>query len=446
MAVKLKKERGDRRGRYSGFELLNSGAYALSYAAESPGVGRVFFKQYKSPSVTVDWYPGFMAHQHEIKRRIEADPAVKGSCYQFIEFFEHRETKFGTELREFCQVFEFIDASKTLTQKLESRADVSWRDLTIFAKVLALGIHGLHNVGIVHTDLKPDNIILIPDSSIATGYRLRVIDLDWAIFSDRQAPWHGKQGYVGTPGYLSPEHVQGKIPAQASDVFTTGIMLSQVLAARHPFAHALGDDTRYALAVKRGEGNPIRIDQPLDGKCDMAFVHRILNATLNPDPKARPTLRQVVDAMIGKTFEWKADFELKKVGEHGRKPEPKRAESPEPAKPKPPKPAAGSKSIAVSLVFGGSVVATANVDAEFGKRSLAKVHADAQYLSNPQFRLVRDGSGWAIEHCPGATNDTLLDGKKLESRTPVSSGMTVCVGNAAKGVAKLPLVLQVAGT
>jgi len=437
VAVKLKKERGDRRGPYSGFELLNSGAYAWSYAAEAPGVGRVFFKQYKSPSMRVDWYPGFVAHQHEIKRRIEADAAVKFSCYQFIEFFEHRETKFGVETREFCQVFEFIDASKTLKNKLETRAGASWRDLTIFAKVLALGIHGLHSVGIVHTDLKPDNIILIPDSSIGTGYRLRVIDLDWAIFSDRQAPWHGKQGYVGTPGYLSPEHVQGRVPLPASDVFTTGIMLSEVLSGRHPFAHALDDDTRYAAAVKRGEGDAIRIEQPLDGKCDMAFVHRIVNATLNPDPKARPTMRQVVDAMIGKTFEWTQEFELRKAGDHGRKPEPKRAD--------PAKPTADSRAAPITLVYGGVVVATANVDAEFGQRSLAKVHADAQYLSNPQFRLVRDGAGWAIEHCAKATNDTLVDGKKLEGRIPVASGMTVCVGNAAKGVAKLPLVLQVAG-
>jgi serine/threonine protein kinase len=436
MAVKLKKERGDRRGRYGGFELLNSGAYALSYAAEAPGVGRVFFKQYKSPAVTVDWYPGFMAHQHEIKRRVEADPAVKGSCYQFIEFFEHRETKFGRELREFCQVFEFIDASKTLTNKLDSRADVSWRDLTIFAKVLALGIHGLHNVGIVHTDLKPDNIILIPDSSIGTGYRLRVIDLDWAIFKDRQAPWHGKQGYVGTPGYLSPEHVQGKVPLPASDVFTTGIMLSQVLAGRHPFAHALGDDAAYARAVKRGDGAAIQIDEPLDGKCDMAFVQRILNATLDPDPSRRPTMRQVVDAMIGKTFDWKADFAPARRDERGGAPKPKPADAGKPAP---------VRTAPVSLVFNGAVVATANVDAEFGKRSLAAVHGDAQFLSNPQFRLIRDGTGWVIEHCAEATNDTIVDGEKLVGRKPVASGMTVCVGKAAKGIAKLPLVLQVAG-
>jgi hypothetical protein len=100
----------------------------------------------------------------------------------------------------------------------------------------------------------------------------------------------------------------------------------------------------------------------------------------------------------------------------------------------------------VSLIFNGTVVATANVDAEFGKRSLEHVHSDAQYMSNPQFRLVRDGAGWAIEHCVEATNDTLVDGRKLDGRIPVSNGMTVCVGKAAKGITKLPLVLQVIGT
>ena len=436
MAIKLKKERGDRRGRYSGFELLNSGAYALSYAAEAPGVGRVFFKQYKSPSVRVDWYEGFMAHQHEIKRRIEADPAVKDRCYQFIEFFEHRELKFGHEEREFCQVFEFIDASKTLTHTLETRKDQSWRDLTIFAKVMALGIHGLHNVGIVHTDLKPDNIILIPDKSIGTGFRLRVIDLDWAVFADRQAPWHGKQGYVGTPGYLSPEHVKGKVPTPASDVFTTGIMLSQILSGRHPFAHSISDDAHYAKAVSAGHGAAIQIEKPLDTKVDMAFIHRIVNATLNPDPKERPTMRQVCDALTGKTFEWKHDFLPTMPSKRPRMPE-------TPADPtKPPR----GQPAAVSLIFNGTVVATANVDAEFGKRSLEHVHPDAQYMSNPQFRLVRDGAGWAIEHCVKATNDTLVDGRKLDGRIPVSNGMTVCVGKAAKGITKLPLVLQVIGT
>jgi len=437
MAVKLKKERGDRRGRYGGFELLSSGAYALSYKAETPGVGRVFFKQYKSPSMSVDWYPGFMAHQHEIKRRIEADPAVKDSCYQFNEFFEHRETKFGHEHREFCQVFEFIDASKTLTHAMEGRKEMPWRRLVIFAKVMALGIRGLHNIGIVHTDLKPENIILIPDAAIGTGFRLRLIDLDWAIFTDRNAPWHGRQGYVGTHGYCSPEHVKGQVPTPASDVFTTGIMLSQILAGRHPFAAVVSDDTRYAKAVTKAEFAPIQVEQPLDTKSDAAFIERILTAMLNPDPKGRPTMRQVCDALIGKKFEWKVDFTPRGGGDSDARPEPRRVDAAPPVE--------ASRASAVKLVFNGAVVATASVDAEFGRRTLAHVHADAQYMGSPQFRLRRQAAGWVLEHAKDATNDTLVDGKKVEEPVPVTSGMTICVGNASKGVTKFSIVLQLGG-
>ena len=434
MAVKLRKERGDRRGRYSGFELLNSGAYALSYRAEAPGVGTVFFKQYKSPSMTVDWYQAFMAHQHEIKRRIDRDAAVKDACYRFIEFFEHRETKFGHEHREFCQAFEFIDASQTLTNTLEAYDDAPWRRLTIFAKALALGIHGLHNVGIVHTDLKPDNIILIPDPAIGTGFRLRLIDLDFAIFTDRQAPWHGRQGYVGTPGYLSPEHVKGEVPTTASDVFTTGIMLSQVLAGRHPFGAIMADPVQYAQAVTTADFAPVRIRQPLDVKADTPFVERILTAMLDPDPHRRPTMRQVCDALLGRSFAWPHDFT----------PRGGRDEKPPAADPAPPS-GRGGRLRPVSLLFNGSVVATANVDAEFGRRSLAHVHDDARFLSSRQFRLRRDSAGWILEHCPDATNDTLVDGARVEGAIPVASGMTVCVGNAAKGVTRLPLVLELGG-
>ncbi len=451
MAIILKNEPGCRRYQYHDFERLQSGAYAISYKAKDAAEQFVFFKQYKSPAATVDWYQGFIDHQQELKRRITGHAMAKASCYEFRDFFQYEEDNPGYKLREFCQVFEFVDASKTLTNKLGARDRESWRNLTVCAKVLVSGVNALHSARIVHTDLKPDNILFIPDASVGTGYRLRVIDLDWAIFTDKLAPWDGKQGYVGTPGYLSPEHVRHIVPTPASDVFTMGIMLSQVLAGRHPFHQTLSDDNRYAEAVTRGIGEPIRIDQPIDDRCDMSFVHRVLNATLHPDPNARPTMQQILDALIGKSFEWDLDFELSKRGSSGREVERKR---PEPRKPSDAStPAAGSKPAnagqpaAISLLHDGKTVGVANLNTEFGKRSLFKVDSvDVQYLSSPQFRLVRDGGGWAIEHCAVAANDTLLDGKKVEGRIPVSTGMTICVGNAAKGVAKLPLVIQISRT
>jgi eukaryotic-like serine/threonine-protein kinase len=53
-------------------------------------------------------------------------------------------------------------------------------------------------------------------------YRLKIIDMDFSFFTDKKAPWDGHEGYFGTPGYMSPEHMTRQVPGPASDVFTLG--------------------------------------------------------------------------------------------------------------------------------------------------------------------------------------------------------------------------------
>ena len=69
---------------------------------------------------------------------------------------------------------------------------------------------------------------------------------------------------------------------------------------------------------------------------------------------------------------------------------------------------------------------------------------DARYLSDPQFILECEGPVWFVVPAPGATNQTLLNGKVLLSRSPLSVGDVLAVGNEATGIAKLPL--KVAGS
>ena len=406
---------------------LNRGAFANAYEAMSPYSGRVFFKQYKSPTKLVEWYPGFVDHQKEIKRRIADDPAAKDRCYKFIDFFE--------EPTGFHQVFEFIEGGKTLTDCIAEHDRFSWEQVVQYAKTMMFGMKALHQVKVIHTDLKPDNIILIPDATIGMGYKLRIIDLDWAIFSDRQAPWHGKQGYIGTPNYQSPEHLTaGRTPLLASDIFTCGIMLGEVLGGGHPFA-AAGDD--YDAAVLAGRFKPIRLRQAIPKVDDPSFLEAILNACLSPDPSKRPTAAQVCDAIMGKTFPWHS------VEPIPEPPSPPRVTPPPPlprVTPRPPLPPVSSKSVEIS--FDGKKASQATVEGEFGKQTFKSIHADSQFLSNPQFKLLKQGGQWMIEHCPTATNETIVDGHKLSGAEPVRDGMRVAVGNSAKGVEKFPLVLK----
>ena len=75
---------------------------------------------------------------------------------------------------------------------------------------------------------------------------------------------------------------------------------------------------------------------------------------------------------------------------------------------------------------------------------LKPIHADAQFLADAQFRLQRSvGGEWTITQMPSTINETLVDGKKLEGTETLLNGMRIAVGNSAKGVEKLPLVVRI---
>jgi serine/threonine protein kinase len=298
---------------------------------------------------------------------------------------------------------------------------------------MMFGIKALHEVKIVHSDLKPDNLILIPDATIGMGYKLRIIDLDWALLSDKQAPWHGKQGYVGTPGYMSPEHIQGKTPSHASDIFTCGIILSEILNGEHPYKDH--SDETYNEAVLRGAFTPIKLKQSIDKLENHLFLESVLNACLDPEPSNRPTAVQVCDALMGKVFESRF-FDASKLLD--TKVEDKDLPLPE-SVPTDSKKHAGL----VSIFLDGNKIYSIGHDAELGKQNFKNIHSDSQFLSNPQFKIFKKSPGtWAIQHISSATNETIVNGKKLDGFIDILDGMTVAVGNSSKGIHKLSLTLK----
>src|SRR5437773_208968 len=224
-------------------EYITTGNNSVSYAARATTGEKVFFKLYQSPSVRVPWYKPFVQHQRELKERIEKGPC-RQFCYRFLGGFEHE--------RKYHQVFEFLDKSHSLAQILDrikaGPSAVAWEQRELMAMVLVAGINQLHAVRIVQSDLEPDNDMLIAKRTLAMKYRLKIIYMDISFFTDKKAPWDGHEGYAGTPGYMSPEHVTNKVPQPASDVFTLGMMLYQLLAQGHPYV--FDDVTKYPPAYK----------------------------------------------------------------------------------------------------------------------------------------------------------------------------------------------------
>ncbi len=151
---------------------------------------------------------------------------------------------------------EFIDG-KTLKQRM-AHARMKLPDILDVSIQAAGALHAAHAAGIVHRDIKPDNIMLRPD-----GY-VKVLDFGLAKLSektsqsnaadlevDTMVKAHTTPGAVlGTVNYMSPEQARGQVLDQRTDIFSFGIVLYEMAAGRTPFAAATSIDTLVSILEK----------------------------------------------------------------------------------------------------------------------------------------------------------------------------------------------------
>lgn len=434
-------------------ELITTGNNSVSYSARTTGGEKVFFKLYQSPSIRVPWYKPFVQHQDELKKRIESGPC-RQFCYKFLGGFEHE--------RKFHQVFEFLDKSHSLSQILDKikakPTSVNWEQRELMAKVLVAGINQIHGARIVHADLKPENIMLIEDTSIAMKYRLKIIDMDFSFFTDKKAPWDGHEGYFGTPGYMSPEHMTNKVPSPASDVFTLGLMLYQLLAQGHPYLY--DDMEKYLPAYKAHAAAPPKLLGVPKAPAQGNVIADILHRCLHPDPTKRPTAGDIHRSLTGDAAgvideaeitrrreeeerKKRADEERKKKEDTDRKREVERiAEEMRRRDEEERKKKEAEKPAARIVLASGEVQQSVGARVVFGRIVLAKFGDAAKYAANEQFILDRDGDEWFVEPCPNTPNDTMLNGELVAARTKVSVGDKIGLGKAASKKTVLELTVR----
>ena len=304
----------------------------------------------------------------------------------------------------------------------------------------------MHESKVVHADLKPANAYLITDPTIGSGYQLKLIDMDFSLLTDRRAPWHGHQGYVGTDNYRSPEHLmRGSVPGLASDVFTCGLMLYELLAGEHPYWR--DDPGEYAKLVMAYTAKPPALLGLMQAPASNAEVSAALYRCLSPDPAARPTAAELRAILSGR----------------GAK-----AEPPKPAVPMPaarvPAPGAPVESAtrAVPAATAGARAATApivsdgleltgpdgrsvriGICTELGKALMLQFGPDGEFWDNRQCVLERNaGRQWIVSPVAGTINETLVNGETLTAPKLLRQGDLIAVGRQAKGVIKMPLTVR----
>lgn len=454
MAKKLKV--GDTIRGYRILKVFGPGMMAISYAAQAPSGRKVFFKQYKSPAPTVVWYRDFVAYQSELSARV-----VKGKADNFaVAQVDAFEEVWGG--RCYFQAYTFVENGADLQQVLDNEREqhrlsrkaptsdpAVWARHATWAKVLVAAIGALHDVKIVHADLKPANAYLIEDPTIAAEFQLKLIDMDFSILADRRPPWHGHQGYVGTDNYRSPEHLlKGAIPGLPSDVFTCGLMLYELLAGRHPYWSE--DQGAYARLVQGYKAEPPALLGEMPWPASNAAVSAALHRCLSPDPAARPTAAELRATLSGRDRKAPVAVDSSKpTAAVPPKPvvvaAPKVAARPAPTAPASPSASAPLVSNAVELVGPGGKSLRVAVRTELGKLLMRQFGADAEFWDDRQCVIARDTGGrWTVTPVAAATNQTLVNGQALLAARVLSQGDVIAVGNEAKGVAKLPLSVRAA--
>jgi len=147
-----------------------------------------------------------------------------------IDVSDYGETEDG---RVFF-VMEYLQG-EDLKSFMRRKHFVSWKDAAPILLQMCAGLGAAHAAGVIHRDLKPDNIFLIEHQGEANF--VKVLDFGLAkMINDPKAKKLTRTGIiVGTPAFIAPEQVLGKTLDQRADIYGLGLIFYRMLCARLPF-------------------------------------------------------------------------------------------------------------------------------------------------------------------------------------------------------------------
>ena len=125
-------------------------------------------------------------------------------------------------------VMEYVEGI-TLKEYIQRQRIVEWKEAVHFVVQILRALQHAHDKGIIHRDIKPQNIILLPNASI------KVMDFGIARFNRGEALTVAERGAIGSVHYVSPEQARGDYTDEKSDLYSVGVVLYEMLTGRLPF-------------------------------------------------------------------------------------------------------------------------------------------------------------------------------------------------------------------
>jgi predicted Ser/Thr protein kinase len=247
--------------RYHLLATIAGGGMAVVYKAQDRLLNRIVAVKVLRPEYAQD--PAFL---HSFKQ--EAQAAANLTHPNIVTIYD-----VGQDGARHYIVMEHVDG-RDLKAIINEQAPFSVnRALDIIVDVCA-GIGFAHRAGIVHCDVKPQNVLISPDG------RVKVTDFGIARAFSQIAPREVDVVW-GTPHYFAPEQAAGEPPTPFSDVYSIGIMLYEMLAGRLPFDAP--DHATLAMMHMRQEPPPLHLLNP---RVPLQ-LEQIVNKVLSKDPAAR---------------------------------------------------------------------------------------------------------------------------------------------------------------
>lgn len=143
-------------------------------------------------------------------------------------------------------VMEYIDGI-TLKEYIDRQGIIEWKDAIHLATQILKALQHAHECGIVHRDIKPQNIMLLQDGTI------KVTDFGIARFSDKSTRTMTEQA-IGSVHYIAPEQARGDVTDGKTDIYSVGVMLYEMLTGKLPF----DGDSAVTIALMQLQSTPKR--------------------------------------------------------------------------------------------------------------------------------------------------------------------------------------------
>ena len=141
-------------------------------------------------------------------------------------------------------VMELVDGI-TLKQYIERKGVVAWKEVVHFTKQISKALAHAHERGIIHRDIKPQNIMLLRDGTIKVG--------DFGIAALENEVYENNGEAIGSIHYIAPEQARGECPDARSDIYSLGVMMYEMLTGALPFTgNTLGE-----IAVQHMNAKPV---------------------------------------------------------------------------------------------------------------------------------------------------------------------------------------------